>query len=94
MEPDRDATDEAEDPALYLWTIRILYAAALGLNVWMLWKASADDVELQIVRRRMGEAWKQLAAPARRAREWRKGVARMHWAALQTLEESNAESGD
>lgn len=53
--------EDAQAEAVYRWTIRALYAVAIGLNVWLLWEQVKDSPETQIWRRtwrlRAERAW-------------------------------------
>lgn len=78
--------DDYSDSAAYRWVIRGLYVTAIGLNVWILWKANAGDVETAIVKAKARAWWKKTTRPALIARDWRKALNRMHFEVAQTLE--------
>jgi hypothetical protein len=77
---------EYGDSPVYRWTIRSLYAAAIGMNVWIMWQASRDDVEMAILRDRITRWAKRTARPITAQRDWVKSVNRMYFDASQTLE--------
>jgi hypothetical protein len=77
---------EYGDSPVYRWTIRTLYALAIGMNVYIMWQASRDDVEMAILKSK-ATAWvKQVTRPFTVHREWQKSLNRMHFDAVQTLE--------
>jgi hypothetical protein len=93
--PDEKSTEyqvEYGDSPVYRWTIRGLYAAAIGMNVWIMWQASRDDVEMAILRDRVTRWAKRTARPITAQRDWTKSLNRMRFAAAQTLEESTPDA--
>ena len=85
-----DATaplDDTQDSTAYRWTIRALYATALGLNVWLLWQHSKDDPEFQILTRKARQAFDRATRPVRLHREWQRSIGRMIWQATEAVEQ-------
>jgi hypothetical protein len=82
--------EDYSDSATYRWVIRGLYVTAIGLNIWILWKASADDVELAILRNKARGLWAQVTRPATEAKIWRRSLNRMHFEVAETLEHGAA----
>lgn len=93
MPADTDPLEDTEDSVVYTWTIRTLYAVALGLNIYLLWQTSKDDAELAVMRQRMTTAWAKVTKPLRTQREWNKAVGRMHWQAIEIVEEGAPSDG-
>lgn len=93
MPPDTEPLEDTDDSATYTWTIRVLYAAGLAMNVYLLWQMSKDDVELQIIRRKVTAAVSRALAPVRAKREWQKKVAFVHWQAREIVEEGTPNAG-
>lgn len=90
MPPDTEPLEDVDDSPAYRWTIRTLYALALGMNVYILWQASKDDYELAIIRRKVETLAQRAITPWRQQRDWRKNVAWLHWQAREIVEESAA----
>lgn len=76
---------EYGDSPVYRWTIRTLYAVAIGLNVWLLWDAVKDDTETARVKAQVADAWRKVAAPFHREREIQKATGRMLWEAQEIV---------
>lgn len=87
MPVNTEPLEETDDSAVYTWTIRVLYAAALGMNVWLLWKASQDDTDLAILRTRIANWGRRVTLPLHHRAEWKKALGRMHWEAREIVEE-------
>lgn len=86
--------DNYADSVVYRWVIRGLYVTAIGLNVWILWKASADDTEVAIAKAK-ARAWcRRAARPFTTERDWRRAVNRMHYAAAETVEAGAVTMGE
>ena len=79
--------ENTEDSAAYRWLIRGLYATAIGLNVWLLWKANSGDTETEILKARVRAQWRRVTQPIRTERAWERARNRMHFAAIRALEE-------
>lgn len=93
--PATEPLDDYSDSTLYRWVIRSLYVAAIGLNVWILWKASADEVEVAIFKAKARTAIAKALRPFTLERDWRRAVNRMHYAAADTVEHgAPVEMGD
>lgn len=77
---------EYGDSPVYRWTIRTLYGLAIGMNVYIMWQASRDDIEMEILRRRVTAWGRRLARPITAQREWSKSLNRMRYEVSETLE--------
>jgi hypothetical protein len=88
MPPDTEPLEDTEDSAAYRWTIRALYAAALAMNIYVLWQASMQDYEYAVIRQKIVAEAQRILRPIRAKREWQKNVAWLHWQAREIVEES------
>jgi hypothetical protein len=92
--PATEPLEDYADSVVYRWVIRGLYVTAVGLNIWILYQASADDVEMAILRAR-ARAWlEHLARPFTTERAWRRAVNRMHYAAAEAIEGAAVPTGE
>jgi hypothetical protein len=91
MGAEQDPLENVDDSPLYKWTIRGLYAVALAVNIYVLLDMAKDDAELAVLRKRLLQVVERARRPFTAQQEWRKAVARMHWDALQIVEEGAAD---
>lgn len=80
---------EYGDSPAYRWTIRCLYATAIGMEIWVLWKATADDVEVEIVKEKVRRWVRAKVRPLQIAQAWPMAVTRMHNQANWVLKEAD-----
>jgi glucuronate isomerase len=81
--------DGAAD-AMYRWTIRALYAAAISLNVWMLWNSTADEVQKAQVRDAWSRFRTQLLRPFHIEQTVQRETGPMIWEAMQIVSEEES----
>lgn len=74
-----DTNDEAPeyDDAVMRWTVRTLYALAIGLNVWVAWYEVRERPEYEIARAKVAVALRNLTAPIRERNLFRRQVNRV-----------------
>jgi hypothetical protein len=77
--------EDTTDSAAYRWTIRCLYAAAIGMNIYIAWSQSRDEVEMALLRQKASALMDRCRAPFRRQQQWRKDLGRMHGQVMETL---------
>lgn len=77
------------DSRLYRWTVRTLYVVAVGLNVYLLVRASADDTEVAIAKARAAAWWREVTKPWREAERFRRAANRVQYEAAQIVEEAS-----
>ena len=77
--------------AAYRWSIRIMYGAAIALNVWVLWDMVADDADTQKLKNTLG-AWKaRLLRPFHLEQQVQRETGPMIWEAMRIVEEMEGE---
>lgn len=86
MVPETAREDDVAERA-YIWTIRVLYAAAIGLNVALALHALGDDVEVRVLMAKAKGHVARALRPLAAQREWRRAVNRMHYEATTAVEE-------
>jgi len=92
MVDELEAGEGTADTA-YKWTIRALYMVAIGLNVWLLWDAVADDAETQVLKAKW-TVWKNKAlAPFHLNRTVAKETGPMIWEAQRIMEKAEESKG-
>jgi hypothetical protein len=85
-ETERVEQVEYGDSPWYRWTIRTLYAVAIGLNVWILWDAIKDDTETAVFKAQVKQTVAKALGPFHHEREVQKQTGRMLWEATQIVE--------
>ena len=79
--------DGAADTA-YRWTVRVLYAVAIGLNVYLLWDTVADDTDTQVAKAHV-LAWKdRILRPFHIDRQVQRETGPLLWEATQIVEDA------
>lgn len=90
-ETERVENVEYGDSPVYRWTIRTLYALAIGLNVYLLWQAAADDTEVDILKAK-AKAWGRGALhPFHVEQQIQRETGPMLWEATQIVEAAASE---
>ena len=79
--------DEYGDDRIYKWTIRTLYAFAIGLNCWILWDQVKDSPEALAIRSKLSEGWEKASAPVREAKMFERARNRMIYEATTIVEQ-------
>lgn len=93
MPAELDPLDDYSDSVGYRWTIRALYAAAITMNIYVMWVSTKDEAELAIIRAKAAQLVERCREPFRRQKEWRRSLGRMHFEALQVVEEGAKPDG-
>lgn len=95
MDPEQPFEGD-DDPVdrVYVWTVRTLYVTLIGLNIWIYWRSVRDDPEFAVVRSRVDRFVARCRAPFNRERDFRKAVGRMHWQALEALDEERSDDAE
>jgi len=86
--PDSERVEQVEygDSPWYRWTIRTLYAVAIGLNVWLLWQQTQDDAEVEILKAKAKRFGNKLLAPFHLERKIQRETGPMLWEAERIVE--------
>lgn len=85
-------SDDTED-VVYKWTVRVLYVSLIGANLWLYWRMVRDDPDFAVAKAKVDQLVAELGKPFRRARDFRRSVGRMHWQALEALDDEGAPDG-
>jgi len=88
-EIDQLLSDDTED-VVYKWTVRTLYVTLIGANLWLYWRMVRDDPDFAVAKAKVDQLVTSATKPFRRARDYRRSVGRMHWQALEALDEEGA----
>lgn len=90
-ETERVENVEYGDSPVYRWTIRTLYALAIGLNVYLLWKAAADDSEVEIWKAKARALGRRAMHPFHVEQQIQRETGPMLWEAVQIVEAAAGE---
>lgn len=101
MDVELPGADEVEEEpgrpdaeAVYRWTIRGLYAVAIGLNLFILWDAVKDSPDFEIRRREWAGRLGRMLRPLREKRAFERSLRRMFHHAEWALVEERIETDD
>jgi hypothetical protein len=72
----------------YRWTVRALYAVAIGLNVWMLWDTVADEADTERFKQTARRWWQTAARPLHLEKIMKKETGPLLWEAERIVEEA------
>lgn len=78
--------DDAQAERVYRWTIRALYALAIGLNVWLLWEQVKDSPETQIWQRTWRARAERALEPLRERVHFRRHLNAVIYEATEIVE--------
>ena len=81
-------TGEGTADAAYRWTVRALYLVAIGLNVWVLWDAVADDEDTARLKATIGTWRDRLLHPFRVDQMVKKHTGAVLWEATRIVEDT------
>lgn len=84
MEPVESAPDR-----VYKWTVRTLYAVAIGLNVWYLLESYRESPEAKTLLAKANRLWRKVKEPHDAARQWRRDHTAMMVEAEMTVEDAD-----
>ena len=86
---DEITTGEGRADIAYRWGIRLLYATAIALNVWVLWDQLADETEQAELRAKV-EGWKnKILRPLHLEQQIQRETGPMIWEAMRIVEETD-----
>ena len=81
-------TGEGTADLAYRWTVRALYLVAIGLNVWVLWDAVAEDEDTARLKAKV-TAWRdRLLDPFRVDQMVKKHTGAVLWEATRIVEDT------
>ena len=83
------ANGDTTADAAYRWTIRVLYAVAIALNVYMLLDTVADDAQVAQWKTQAKEVGNRILRPFHIDRMVKRGTGPVLWEAQQIVEEAD-----